>query len=146
MSIYDNDARGAAQNKSRRALTLTLAAVLLAIAAVASWMMLTGWRVDKTPKPPKPGAVLAMDPVTVNLADGHYLKMRIALQTTTDAGSDLNGSKAIDLAITKYTDMPIGELSSAAGRAKAKAELLEMIKEAYDGKIMDIYFTEFVMQ
>ena len=35
---------------------------------------------------------------------------------------------------------------SAAGRAKAKADLLTDVKEAYENKIMDIYFTEFVMQ
>ena len=52
----------------------------------------------------------------------------------------------MDLAIAHYTDMEIAELSSAEGRAKAKAELLEEVEEAYEGEIMDIYFTEFVMQ
>ncbi|PZM89577.1 MAG: flagellar basal body-associated protein FliL, partial [Actinobacteria bacterium] len=106
----------------------------------------TGGSAGDEPAEPQPGAVITMDAITVNLADGHYLKMRLALQATKDADSDLNGAKALDLAIAKYTDMPIGELSSAAGRAKAKAELLEQIKKAYDGQVMDIYFTEFVMQ
>jgi len=130
----------------RRLLTLTLAAVLLAGAGGAGYAMLTGGFGGDEPAEPQPGAVITMDAITVNLADGHYLKMRLALQATKDADSDLNGAKALDLAIAKYTDMPIGELSSAAGRAKAKAELLEQIKKAYDGQVMDIYFTEFVMQ
>jgi flagellar FliL protein len=42
--------------------------------------------------------------------------------------------------------MEMAELSSAAGRKKAKHELVEQVTEAYEGEVMDIYFTEFVMQ
>jgi flagellar FliL protein len=40
----------------------------------------------------------------------------------------------------------MGELGSNEARTKIKAELLERISKAYDGEIMDVYFTEFVMQ
>ncbi|SDY81449.1 flagellar FliL protein [Micromonospora pattaloongensis] len=142
-----SDADEATPKKSKKLLMLLLAVVLLLAGAAGGYFMLAGPASGSdTPPPPEPGAVVAMDAVTVNLADGHYLKMRIALQATADAHAEPDGSKALDLAITKYTDMQIGELSSAAGRAKAKAELLAKIKEAYDGEIMDVYFTEFVMQ
>ena len=50
------------------------------------------------------------------------------------------------MAISHYSNMQMAELSSVSGRAKAKADLLTDVKEAYENKIMDIYFTEFVMQ
>ncbi|MEV1289865.1 flagellar basal body-associated FliL family protein [Micromonospora sp. NPDC049679] len=150
MSKNDKDASAEAEakpKKSKKMLMLILAVALLGGAGGGGYFMFIGGSSAETAPPaPTPGVVVAMDSVTVNLADGHYLKMKIALQATAEATEEPNGSKALDLAITKYTDMQLGELSSAAGRAKAKAELLEKVKEAYDGKVMDIYFTEFVMQ
>lgn len=134
------------KKKVRRLLLLIVAAFMLVGAGVSGYVMLSDPLRDSKPTGPEPGPVVTMDAVTVNLADGHYLKMRLALQTTKDASSDFNGAKALDLAISKYTDMPMEQLSSAAGRAKAKAELLDQIKKAYDGEVMDIYFMEFVMQ
>lgn len=132
----------------KKIMLLAIAAVALTVAGVAGKTMLLG---PKGEKAPEPGGVIAMDSVTVNLANGHYLKMKLALQATVDAAggegsSGPDGSKALDMAISRYSNMPMAELSSSTGRAKAKAELLEDVKKAYDDKIMDIYFTEFVMQ
>jgi flagellar FliL protein len=131
----------------KKIMMLAIVAVILGAAGVAGKSMLAG---PKAEKAPEPGGVVAMDSVTINLAGGHYLKMKLALQETIDAASGeeggTDGSKALDIAISHYSNMPMAELSSASGRAKAKAELLEDVKKAYDEKIMDIYFTEFVMQ
>jgi len=132
----------------KKIMLLAIAAVALTVAGVAGKSILAG---PKAEKAPEPGGVIAMDSVTINLASGHYLKMKLALQATVEAaggeeGGEPDGSKALDLAISQYSNMQMAELSSATGRAKAKAELLEDVKKAYDEKIMDIYFTEFVMQ
>jgi flagellar FliL protein len=131
----------------KKIIMLGVAAVALTVAGVAGKTMLLGPSEEPAPEP---GGVIAMDAVTVNLAGGHYLKMKLALQSTADAAEGHeggpDGSKALDMAISHYSNMPMGELSSAPGRAKAKADLLEDVKEAYEGHIMDIYFTEFVMQ
>jgi flagellar FliL protein len=131
----------------KKIIMLAVVAVVLTVAGVAGKTMLMG---PKGEKAPEPGGVIAMDAVTINLAGGHYLKMKLALQETLDAaggeGDGPDGSKALDIAISHYSNMQMAELSSATGRAKAKAELLEDVKKAYDEKIMDIYFTEFVMQ
>jgi flagellar protein FliL len=130
----------------KKIMLLGIAAVALTVAGVAGKMMLTG----PTEKAPEPGGVITMDSVTVNLAGGHYLKMKLALQATADAasgeGGGPDGSKAMDIAISHYSNKPMAELSSVPGREKAKADLLTDVKEAYENKIMDIYFTEFVMQ
>jgi flagellar FliL protein len=108
---------------------------LLLLIAGAGWFFLLkpsgGADVPKALPPPKPGTVLKIDPITINLAGGvHYLKLGLALQPTADA-TEVDGSKALDLAITEFTGMSIDELSTAEGRAKAKEELLARIKLAY---------------
>jgi flagellar FliL protein len=147
MSKKDTAAAGTAEapKKSRKKLiVIVLAAVLLLGGGGAYFMLGTGKSAAKPA--PKPGVVVPMESVTVNLAEGHYLKMKLALQATADVAESPDGSKAMDLAIIQYTDMHLAELSSAQARAKVKAELLEKVKEAYEGEIMDIYFLEFVMQ
>jgi flagellar FliL protein len=96
---------------------------------------------------PSPGLVVVLDAITINLADGHYLKLKMSLQMTLDAGEEtVDGSQALDLAINEYSNRPMAELFSNDERNKSKAELLEKVKEAYEKKVMDIYFTTFVIQ
>jgi flagellar FliL protein len=102
--------------------------------------------------PPTPGTVLKLDSITLNLAGGHYLKLTLALQFTKAAsgggegGSDLDGSKALDLAIAQLSNRNVAELNTAATREAAKAKLRAAVEEAYHHGVMDLYFTEFVMQ
>lgn len=101
---------------------------------------------------PKPGTVLKLEPITLNLAEGHYLKLTLALQFTAAAsaaaehGDKPDGSRALDAAIAQLSNRKIVELNSAGARAKVKADLMKEIGEAYEHKVMDVYFTEFVMQ
>jgi flagellar FliL protein len=85
--------------------------------------------------PPKPGAVLALDPIQVNLADGHYLSIGIALQLTAGAGEETDGSKALD-----------AELLKPKARTGLKKELKAELSELYDKEVMDVYLTQFVTQ
>jgi len=71
----------------------------------------------------------------------------MSLQMTAEAGSEeLDGSHALDLAISEYSNMPMAQLLSNAQREKTKADLLAKVEKAYEDKIMDIYFTTFVIQ
>ena len=51
---------------------------------------------------PKPGEVVRLEPIQVNLAGGHYLKIGIALQLTADA-HEADGSKALDATIDLFS-------------------------------------------
>jgi flagellar FliL protein len=95
---------------------------------------------------PKPGKVVAMDALTLNLADGHFLKLKLALQATADVAEAPDGSKAVDIAISQFSNLPVAELASNAALEKAKEELTKKVEKAYEGEIMAVYFTEFVMQ
>jgi len=101
--------------------------------------------------PPVAGAVIALDPISLNLADQHYLKLGIALQATTLVGKETpDGSKALDLAIQEFSGVSMADLSDDGKREHYKDELQEKIVKAYEEEeqehVMGIYFTQFVMQ
>ncbi|WP_432564115.1 flagellar basal body-associated FliL family protein [Kineococcus sp. SYSU DK003] len=108
----------------------------------------------------EPGDVTALDPISVNLADGHYLKIGVALQAVaSEAGghgssTTLDGSKALDLVIAEFSNLSMTDLQNAEQRNHYKDELQEKIIEAYTHEVeevetkqvMGIYLTQFVMQ
>ncbi|MFG1925784.1 flagellar basal body-associated protein FliL [Cryptosporangium sp. NPDC048952] len=99
---------------------------------------------------PTPSAVVVADAITVNLADGHYLKIAIALQTTTNAAETVDTSKALDLVISQFSNLEVAELTTNKQREAEKAELTEKVVKAYTEEeleyVMAVYFTEFVIQ
>ena len=141
---------GAPPSKKKK--LIIIGAVLLVAAAAYMFVL--------KPKPaadgePVPGMVVKLDPLTLNLDDGHYLKLSMALQFTEAASGggghgggseEPDGSKALDLAIAQLSNRKIAELNTAQAREAAKAKLLAAIEEAYHHEVMDLYFTEFVMQ
>ncbi len=121
---------------------------LVALVAVAAAYLLVLKPKDKPAAPPKPvaGAVVKLEPITINLAAGHFLKLGLSLQASADAGEDVSGAKALDAAIDFFSGRTVESLARRDGREKAKAALLKEISERYENKIYDIYFTDFVMQ
>jgi flagellar basal body-associated protein FliL len=97
------------------------------------------------------GGVLEMDPLTVNLADGHYLKVGIALQldkvgVVLTAKDDGLGAKALDMAIAALSPKTMKQLSEPKAREALKRELGVDTCMAYEGEVLTVYFTNFVMQ
>jgi flagellar FliL protein len=145
----DKDGKDTQQDGGGRKIklkTLILIVVPLLLAAgVGGYLMLGSGDGGGEPKP-VPGAVLPMDAVTINLSGGHYLKLKIALQGTVKASKELDGSKALDLAVDEFSYKSIEQLASPKARDKVKAGLVKHVVEVYEGEVMDVYFTEFVMQ
>lgn len=94
----------------------------------------------------KLGKVTAIDPISINLADGHFLKIGIALQQSVDVAEAVDGSKALDTVIDMYSGKSMDEIGTPEGRDKTKAELVKKIEEAYPDEVLDVYFTQYVMQ
>jgi flagellar FliL protein len=127
---------------------LLIAGPLLLVAIVAAVYVLFLKPSSSGPKKivHTPGIIVTVDPITVNLAGGHFLKLGMALQADKSAPADVSGAKALDLAIELFSNKTIAELSTKDGRDKAKEKLVEQVTEAYDNEVYDIYFTEFVYQ
>lgn len=136
MAKDDDDEKGASAEKKGgkgKLIMMVLPTLLLLVGAGWFFFLRGDPAAAATPEPlppPVPGPVLKMDPITINLAGGHFLKLGIALQTSADA-HEVDGSQALDLAISKFSGMSLEELASSDGREKAKEELLEEIKHAY---------------
>jgi flagellar protein FliL len=130
----------------RKLIVIVLAAVLLLGGGGGAYLLFKPKKAEAKPAP-EPGLVVVLDAQTINLADAHYLKLKMSLQMTAGAGAEaLDGSRALDLAIDQYSGVPMAPLFSNGYREQTKAELLANVKKAYDGKVMDIYFTNFVIQ
>lgn len=117
---------------------------LLVVGAAAYWFVLKPKPEGKKEKPVA-GEVVALEPRQVNLEGGHYLKLGLALQGTADA-HELEGSKAIDAAISIFSGRSIEEVSRPAELKHLKTELQKELDHLYHGDVMGVYFTDFVTQ
>ena len=128
---------------------LVIVAVLLVAVGAGAYFFLFSGSGDAKAAPPEKGAVVALDPLAVNLAGGGYLKIGIALQLTADAGEEKpDGSEALDLVISSYSQADPSDVVTARDALKEAVE--KKIVDAYkeDGKeiVMCIYLTQYVTQ
>jgi flagellar FliL protein len=106
----------------------------------------------------KPGPIITLDPITVNITGDRFLKIGLGLQLAGDyapeAGHGAPDSDdptkgfahALDLTIETFGGHSYEELSTLEGRKHAKEALVEKLKEAYHEEVEGVYFTDFVMQ
>ena len=104
------------------------------------------------------GPVQNLEPITLNLADGHFLKIGLALQLAEAEGGghgaaeELPAAKALDLAISLLGTHTMDELASPKQRELVKKKLSKQVAAAYldplthESLVTKVYFTEFVMQ
>jgi len=97
------------------------------------------------------GQVLEMDPLTVNLADGHYLKVGVAIQlkvgtVAATAKDDGTGARALDMTIAALSPRTMAQLTQSSIRDSIKQKLGYDTCMAYKGDALTVYFTDFVMQ
>ena len=136
------------EKKGGRRNLIVIAVLLLVILAGGAYMVLKpkGGSAHSKPAPPAKGAVLALSNLQINLADGHYLSLGLALQETKKASADLDGSQAEDAAINEFTGLSLQQVDTAAQREQLKAELLKTLEKDYPDEVMDVYYTAFVTQ
>ncbi|MEU8237160.1 flagellar basal body-associated FliL family protein [Actinoplanes missouriensis] len=155
MSKDEKDTAAAeAPKKSNKMLIMIVAIALVVLGGggAGAFFMLRGDSAEAAEEKPVKGIVTALDnTITVNLADGHYLKMGFALQQTEAGGEEaVDINEALNIAIETYTGLEVAELSTEKGRDAVKAEFLEKLKEAYTEDdvemVMDVYYTSFVTQ
>ncbi len=121
-----------------------IAIILVAVLALGGggyWFFLR----PTPPAPPTPGEVVKLDPIQVNLAAAHYLRLGLALQLTTKA-HEADGSKALDAAIEIFSGQPMADVNDPAKRQHYKESLEKKLEHLYHGDVMGVYFTEFVTQ
>jgi flagellar FliL protein len=131
--------------KKRKPVKLIAFLLVLVVAAAAVWFLVLAPK-GQAEAAPKPGAVLPLDSQQINLAAGHYLRLGIALQLTEKAGEEVDGSKALDAAISIFSGLSVEQVTKTGGRDALKKKLLTDLEHRYEDEVMDVYFTEFVTQ
>jgi flagellar FliL protein len=141
---------GGPAKKSKK--LLLVGALVLALAAGAVWFfLLRGDSSAPEEKPePTPGAVVTLDSVNINLADGHYLKLKLSLLASADVKEAPDGSKAQGIAGDQLTGADMATLQTAKGRRLAQSKLTHAIVKAYVEEeketVIDVFYPEFVSQ
>lgn len=156
------DAAEAAAPAGKRR-TVALAGLLAVLGLVAATRVLGGasstpaGASEETTTTVKAGPVVVLDPITLNLADGHLLQVGLALELADEpakGGEDKSSSddptkgyaKALDASIGVLGDETMAQLSAPGGREAAKATLESTLEELYHGVVVGVYFHQFVMQ
>ena len=137
--------------KSRKKLVVVLVVLLALGGGAGYWFLLgpgAGAAEEVVEKEPEAGEVVDVAPISINLADGHYLRLGMGLQMAKEVSSygDPKTAPALDHAIALFSGRPMAEVASAEGRVALKAELLRLLEESYKGDVIDVYFTEYVTQ
>lgn len=129
-----------APDRKKKALVLL---VIFAITGAAAWFYMKPAEAEAAPVP---GEVLKLEPIQLNLAEGRYLRIGIAIQGVAEGHEELEGSKALDATIELFSGRRMEELAEPKRRSELKQELVEELHERYHGDVIDVYFTDFVTQ
>ena len=146
-------------SRRRTVLLVVLAVVVLAAGAVVAMKLLAGPAAKEPDPATVPGAIEKIDSMTVNLADGRYLKVGVAVQLSKKASpsalvADGSGAAAVTFDPAKAQDATIAvfgtrtyqQLLAGGGRQKAQQALKAELEKRYDHGVLGVYFTEFLMQ
>ena len=128
------------EKAGKKKIVMVLVGLVLLVAGSYKFVL-----TPEEPTAPEPGEVVRLEPIQVNLAGGHYLKVGISLQLTADA-HEVAGGKALDAVIDLFSGRSIEEVTKAGERKKLKEELLAELEHDYHGDVMDVYLVDFVAQ
>ena len=142
-----------ARKPKKKLLLIVVAVVVLLGGGAGYWFLMGPGSGSGTEVPvaepeiaPEPGEVFVIEAVSLNLAGGHYLRLGLGLQLTTEVVEEPDAAKALDLAIGLFSGRSLEEAQSAEGREALRAELAVLLEEAYHGDVMGVYFTDYVTQ
>jgi flagellar FliL protein len=158
--MAEEAAEAAAPKKGgkKKLMMIVAGVVVLALAGGGFMMMKGGGKAEaaeaedakKEAKAEELGEIIKLDAITLNLADGdHYLKVGIALQLSKKAPAeevDAQSPRALDETIRFLGAHSFEELNGPKEREKARKELAHKLGEMFEENVIDVYFTDFVMQ
>jgi flagellar protein FliL len=159
----DAEAGGDEEQRSGGRLKLVVAAVVLVAAGAGIGAKVLGGgatpasATGPTTTTTEPhGPVTTVDSITVNLADGRFLKLGLAFEVGHDeqyppADVEVDEytkgfAREIDASIMVLSTFTFEQLVAPDGKVMAKRALVDRLAEVSDGAVRDVLFHEFVMQ
>ena len=99
---------------------------------------------------PMPGELVEIPALSLNLADGRFLRVGLALRLVKGENAEewtKSETPLIrDLLISFFAGRRMSDLASSDGREGARRDLLAQARERHGDAVLAVYFTEFVMQ
>ncbi|MCX6520716.1 MAG: flagellar basal body-associated FliL family protein [Actinobacteria bacterium] len=98
---------------------------------------------------------LDLESMSINLNDGHYLRVTVSLglcpgvigvAAGEGAGEPLNAAPAKDIIVSTLSGNSMATLQEPEGRENIKELLAQRLANAYPDEVHEVYFLEFVMQ
>lgn len=136
-------ADGAEKPKKSKKKLIIIALVVVLVAGAGYWFFLKPSGGEEAA--PIPGEVVPLEAIQINLEEGHYLRLGLALQLV-EGAHEVDGSKALDASIELFSGKTMEEVQTAKERKHLKEELTEELEHAYHGEVLEVYFTDFVTQ
>ncbi len=163
MAGKEEKGEGKAAKGGRKSRLLMIVVLVIGLVGGVKGFVLGGGKAAAQAGPPtttttKPGPIVSLEPITLNIAGGRFLKVALSLQLAGDhvaeaghgaADSDdptKGYAKALDIAIEVLGGQKFEDLVTPEGRSHVKEELSHRLHEAYHEEVEGVYFTEFVMQ
>ncbi|MHB1065098.1 MAG: flagellar basal body-associated FliL family protein [Georgenia sp.] len=138
---------GSGRRRAPMIIALVLVVVVL-LGAVA--YVLRPWEpsaaIAEVPAAAPLGAVVAVEPISLNLAGGRYLRLGFSIQFTEDAPKELQTAKALDIAIATFSGRSVEEINDMESRAQITKQFVADLTDVYEGSVVDIYYTDLVTQ
>jgi flagellar protein FliL len=141
----EEDAKGKKKGGLLKNKKFLILLVLVLVVGGAAYKMLMP---APKPGPPAAGDTVVLDPLTLNLTDGHYLQVAVAIdlvqgKATKDKFEVAPADQAI---IDEFSNRTVASLSSRAARTASLKTLIAEMKKEYPGMVFDAHFTKFVTQ
>lgn len=147
--VADTPAETPPKKKSKKKKLIIGLVLVVALGGVAKVEFLSPKSTSQAAVVAKPGPLVALDAVTVNLAGGHYLRVGVTVQFTdkVSASAPPDGAPALDQVIAYFTGQDGAPLQTSAGLTQAKEGLKKKITDVYPkDPVYDVLFTTFVVQ
>jgi flagellar protein FliL len=141
---------GEAKKKSPMMLILLL--VVGIVGGVVVSKMMGGSSAPVAEPPPEAGEIATIEPININLADGHFLRISVGAQLTkkvpekAEAWVKVESPKVTDAMIKVFSGQPLEHVRSTEGREELVKELEELVMENTEKQVMKVYLGEYVSQ
>jgi flagellar protein FliL len=144
--------KGKDGEKKKSPAMLVVLLVVGLIGGVAVSKMMGGSSAPPIEPPPEAGEIANIEPININLANGHFLRVGVGAQLTkkvpekAEAWVEVEGAKVRDAMIKVFSGKDLATVQSSEGREEAVKELEELVIEATEKKVMKVYLFEYVSQ
>ena len=142
------DENGGGKKKSMKMKLGVLVLVLLLAGVGAKETILKPSKASATTPAakPSPGPMIPLTEQTLNLTDGHFLRVIVVIVTTKGTSASLDVTEGNQAVIDQFSDQSAAALTGLANRNKASKQLVTRLEKLYPKKILAVTYNEFVMQ